>query len=123
MSSFIASHLKYPEPALKEKIEGTVVVRAAIDYKGVVIGTEIKSGIGYGCDEEAARVTQLLKFDIESKVRRGKILFHKTININFRLPKQKQVTSRPSALKLHYEIVKKDKGSSAPGYQYTINIG
>lgn len=129
IGQFIAKHLKYPEEALKEKIEGTVVLRAAINYKGEVVDSKIKSGIGYGCNKEAQRVVKLLKFELSSKVRKGKILFHKNFNIHFRLPKPTVPKARKvdvkkaesSSTQLSYTIKKKPvEQKSQTSYSYTI---
>jgi len=124
MSAFIRKELRYPNEALEAKIEGTVVVRAAIDYKGKVIQTQVKSSVGHGCDKEAERVVALLEFEVDMP-RRGKILFHKTLNINFRLPKKKsKAPVKPvgqSSVQLRYEVTKKKKGAP-PSYSYTITL-
>jgi TonB family protein len=85
LTQFIHDQLKYPKEALDKKIEGTVVLKAEINYRGEVIGTKIISGIGYGCDEEASRVVSLLKFHID-KIRNLKVTFFKTFNIHYKLP-------------------------------------
>lgn len=85
MDLFVKEHLKYPEEALRHKIAGSVSLIADIDYKGQVIKTVIKNGIGFGCDEEAARVVALMKFE-SIRLRGMRVVFHKTINIHFHLP-------------------------------------
>ena len=92
MSDFIASQMRYPKEALESGIEGTVVLRIRIDYKGRVLGSELRSKLGYGCDEEARRLVRLLKFEVKQKVRGGKVLYHKKINIHFHLPQNTQTT-------------------------------
>lgn len=93
MRAFIKETLTYPPEAAKKKIEGTVVLRIDINYRGDVIGSTVKSSLGSGCDEEAQRVAGMMKFEVDKKVRKGKILFHKTLNIRFRLPKKKAKTT------------------------------
>ncbi len=129
MSKFIGEHLKYPKQAIKNKISGTVVLRVAIDYKGKVTGSKVKSSVGHGCDEEAQRVVSLLKFEVGSKVRKGKILFHKNLNIHFRLPKPKAEPikkAESSKTQLSYTVVSskpKSKPKLKPAsYNYTINL-
>lgn len=120
LRKFIKDNLKYPETALEQGVEGTVVLRADIDYKGNVLGSKIKSSLGYGCDEEAQRVVSLLKFEVKEKIRKGKILFHKNLNIHFKLPKRKSTQTT-----LTYQIKKKKKPESqttSGSYSYTITI-
>jgi TonB family protein len=85
LTQFIHDQLKYPKEALDKKIEGTVVLKAEINYRGEVIGTKIISGIGYGCDEEASRVVSLLKFHID-KIRNLKVTLRHLIFIISYLP-------------------------------------
>jgi len=85
ITEFIYAQLKYPEDAIPHKVEGTVVLKAEIDYKGVVIDAKIISSLFPSCDEEAIRVVKLLKFKIE-KIRDLKVRFYKTFNIKFKMP-------------------------------------
>ncbi len=114
MRTFIKSNLRYPEEALKNKIEGQVHLRYSINYQGKVVKTKIISGLGYGCNEEAERIVKLFTFIVPKAPRKLKILFHKTIRINFKLPKPKV----KKGLHLNYQI-KKEKRKS---YEYTINF-
>ncbi|MDX1684033.1 MAG: energy transducer TonB [Saprospiraceae bacterium] len=115
--SFVKAELKYPEEAVKNKIEGTVRVRYEIDYEGKVIKTRVISGIGYGCDEEAERIIRKLKFQVP-KHRGVKVLFHKTTNIHFRLPKKKEMS-----LKYSYSSSEpNEKNRTENGYTYTVEF-
>ncbi len=88
MAEFILNELTYPEKALKNKIEGMVIVKIDIDDTGKVIRAKIKKSVGHGCDEEAIRIVKLLKFYV-TKMRKVRLTHHKTIKINFILPKKK----------------------------------
>ncbi len=63
----IKANLKYPEEALKNKVQGQVVVEFVIDTNGAVINPVIKQGIGSGCDEEALRVVSMMPAWIPGK--------------------------------------------------------
>lgn len=117
LREFIKQNLRYPEEALKNKIEGTVAVAYEIDQNGNVIDTKIKSGIGHGCNEEAMRVTRLLKFGV-AKQHGLRVTFHKTINIHFRLPISKK---KPSGTQVVYNYVEKKKEGKA-SYNYNISL-
>lgn len=54
------TNLAYPDTALKVGTEGPVIVEFIIDEKGNVTKPLIKSGLGYGCDEEALRVIMMM---------------------------------------------------------------
>jgi len=110
MDEFIKNHLRYPEEAMENKIEGTVAVEVDIDVFGKVSGAKVKHGIGYGCDEEATRLVQLLQFD-KKRYKGMHVVFHKTINIHFRLHE----ASKPVAFSYHYK--EKKVGNV---YNYTI---
>ena len=117
MRDFIRKNMRYPESALQAQVEGTVHIRYTIDHKGKVIATKVINGIGYGCDEEAVRLVQLLEF-IAPKNKNIKAIFHKTIQIHFRLPKQE----KPS-IQYNYVLTKKQKPSpKEEGKSYTIII-
>ncbi len=130
MKAFVSSQLKYPEAALREKVEGSVHLKYTVNNRGKVIRVKVVSGIGHGCDEEAQRIVKMMKFDV-SKGGKSKFEYQKNISIHFRLPKQKQpetiapthftysVSSRPKTVK------KKDTpAGSKPGnsYSYTVKF-
>ena len=120
MKKFIYENLKYPKEALNEKIEGVVILRYDIDYKGYVKDVKVLSSLGYGCDEEAVRVIKLLKFQVPKTPRKLKVIFHKTSRIQFKIPKPR------SGIKYNYTSAKSDskKADKAEGktnsYHYTI---
>ncbi len=109
---FVSKHLKYPKDALDHKIEGKVKIDYTINHKGVVIATKVISGLGYGCNEEAARIVRLLRFEVP-KNRGVKVKFHKKISINFHLPKQ----AARKTIQYHITPAKKTTKNS-----YTITI-
>lgn len=117
MRAFIKKNLRYPEEALKNNVEGTVSVAYEIDHLGTVIDAKIKGGIGHGCDEEALRITKLLKFGVP-KHKGLRVTFHKTINIHFRLP---TIPKPSSNTQLVYNYVEKKK-EGKPSYSYNISV-
>ncbi|HFA49244.1 MAG TPA: energy transducer TonB, partial [Bacteroidetes bacterium] len=98
MKKLIGENMRYPKEALKNKIQGTVYVKYDIDYKGKVIDAKVIKGIGHGCDEEAIRLAKLLEFSVP-KNRGVRVIFHKNIQIHFRLPKKKKT---PAAVSVQY---------------------
>ena len=86
LSKFLYEQLRYPKLAFEAKVQGTVLVEYDIDYQGVVIDTRVVQGLGHGCDEEAARVVRMLKFDVP-KNRGMRVVFHQKARIEFRMPK------------------------------------
>ena len=126
MSSFIYSHLKYHEDAIKDQIKGTVRIKIEIDYTGKVIGNQIMLGLTPSCNEEAERVANLLKFEFHHKLRKGKVRYYKTLNIKFSPPKKvkKPITSQINyTIKPSKQDISKNPKKGAPKtYKYQINI-
>lgn len=57
---FLQKNIRYPADALKNKIEGQVIVNFIIEKDGSMSNIKVLKGIGGGCDEEALRVTYLM---------------------------------------------------------------
>ncbi|MEQ9468742.1 MAG: TonB family protein [Ekhidna sp.] len=56
--NYMETNLQYPEQAITNQIEGTVVLLLAINASGEIEDIEIKKSLGYGCDEEAIRLVK-----------------------------------------------------------------
>ncbi len=119
LRQFIRKNMKYPADALKNKIEGHVHLKYAVNHKGLVIKAKVVAGIGHGCNEEAVRLVKLLKFKVE-RVRKMRVTYNKTIRIYFKLPKPNE----KSAGKVSYTIKKKEATSKPKekSYSYTITF-
>lgn len=102
MAVYISQQMNYPIEAANNKIEGTVRLKLDIDHLGHVIDAKIQSSLGSGCDEEAIRLVKLLKFEVAKTPRKLKVIFHKNLNIHFKLPKapvSKLETTSPESTK------------------------
>ena len=122
MKRFIGQHLQYPKDALEKEVSGTVHLKITINYKGAVTDVKVLSSVGHGCDEEAVRIAKLLKFEVP-KNRKVRALFHKKLNIHFRLPAASPDQQRRT---INYKITQAQKDSEEPpkpgkSYEYTIN--
>lgn len=60
MKQFIADHLVYPQIAKENGAEGTVYVSFVVEKDGAITNVKLLKGIGYGCEQEAARVVKLM---------------------------------------------------------------
>jgi TonB family protein len=58
---FIGNNLKYPEAALKNKVEGKVLTTFIIEKDGSISDIKVEKKLGSGTDEEAIRVLKLAK--------------------------------------------------------------
>ena len=56
LDKYLDKTLQYPGWARENNVQGKVLVRFMVDESGAVTNVKIIKGIGYGCDEEAARV-------------------------------------------------------------------
>lgn len=59
----IGQNLVYPEAAKAANIQGKVIIGFMVEVSGQVTRPTVLQGIGHGCDEEALRVVQLLRFE------------------------------------------------------------
>lgn len=129
LTKFIYSHLRYPKEAFEAGVEGTVFIEYDIDYLGNVVATRVVQGLGHGCDEEACRVVQMMKFDVERN-RGVHVLFHQKVKVLFKIPKQTPVQQAavPSQMQVAYTVT-----TSAPApsvkekpaevvYNYTFKL-
>ncbi|TAH42239.1 MAG: energy transducer TonB [Bacteroidetes bacterium] len=126
MDQFIKSNMRYPDEALENKIEGTVAVDLDIDVFGDVIEAKVKHKLGYGCDEEAIRIVKLLKF--EKKRYMGlRVVFHRTLNIHFRLHNASKPPVKEETLKYNYTstpspVKPPEKEGGKETYNIKINL-
>ncbi|MNU48530.1 Gram-negative bacterial tonB protein [compost metagenome] len=60
LKQYIKEHLRYPEQAAKEDIQGSVYISFIVDTAGMMHSFSIAKGkeLGYGLPEEALRVVQ-----------------------------------------------------------------
>ena len=56
LQKYISSNLRYPQWALENGVKGKVVVTFVVLKDGTIDYVDIERGVGFGCDEEAARV-------------------------------------------------------------------
>jgi TonB family protein len=120
---FVSQNLKYPEDALKNRIEGVVHAEYEVNDHGKVIDIRIKKGIGYGCDEETIRILSLMVYEpahnrgmrVKSKVK---------ARIPFKLPAP-AIDNSVTNVNINYAISEKKVIAKEPtkSYSYTINMG
>jgi TonB family protein len=116
---FIQKHLQYPTKAIENKIEGKVYVRFRVDGNGRVVFAEVTHGIGHGCDEEALRVVNMLKYG-KAKNRGLRVTATIRTQIAFKLPVQTGITY--SYTKKAKEEPPQPQAPAGTGYGYTINF-
>jgi TonB family protein len=80
MFDYLKNKLEYPEAAKEEKIEGRVYVSFIVDKEGNIKDVKVLRGLGYGCDEEAARLVKNMP-KWEAGKRSGK-----PVDVQYRIP-------------------------------------
>ena len=55
---FLRQHIRYPEGAIKNQVQGIVMVVFIVEVDGSVSHVNVSQKVGGGCDEEAMRVTR-----------------------------------------------------------------
>ncbi len=60
MAKFLQNNLHYPPPAQRANISGKVFLSFIVDRNGEISDVTVIKGIGFGCDEEAVRVVNLM---------------------------------------------------------------
>lgn len=62
LQDFVKANLEYPRQAQMSNIQGTVVLRFVVETTGLVTNIGIEKSVGGGCDIEAGRVLQMIKW-------------------------------------------------------------
>ena len=62
LQDFIKENLEYPRQAQLSNIQGTVILRFVVEPSGLITNIGIENSIGGGCDQEAMRVLELIKW-------------------------------------------------------------
>lgn len=81
MLQYVYRNIKYPEAAIKNEIEGTVVISFTVTKEGEVIDERIVREIGDGCGGEALRVVKSMTNYWIPGTKDGK-----NVNLQFNLP-------------------------------------
>ncbi|MCW3101748.1 MAG: hypothetical protein JWO09_188 [Bacteroidetes bacterium] len=62
LQDFIKENLEYPRQAQLSNIQGTVMVRFVVEPSGLPTNIGIERSVGGGCDQEALRIIQMIKW-------------------------------------------------------------
>ncbi|PKP52004.1 MAG: hypothetical protein CVT92_10975 [Bacteroidetes bacterium HGW-Bacteroidetes-1] len=113
---FIQKNIRYPKEALQSGIEGRVLVEYEISDNGIVLNSRVVKGIGYGCDEEALRLVNLLQYE-KVKNLGVRVKTNTKTFINFKLPSR--ITYTVTSSKKEEKIPDKPTSNT---YGYTIKF-
>jgi TonB family protein len=62
LQDFIKQNLEYPRQAQIANIQGTVMVRFVVEPSGLPTNIGLETSIGGGCDQEAIRIIEMIKW-------------------------------------------------------------
>ncbi len=62
LQDFIKENLEYPRQAQLSNIQGIVVVRFIVETTGLMTNIGIEKHVGGGCDQEAVRILEMIKW-------------------------------------------------------------
>ena len=85
MMKYVGSNLRYPDVARAKNVEGKVLIQFVVEKDGSVSNVAVKSDIGGGCGEEAARVVQAMPRWTPGKMGGKAVRFRYTLPISFKL--------------------------------------
>lgn len=60
LNEFLTENIIYPQQALENGTQGTVYVSFIVDLKGNLTDVKLLRGIGFGCDQEAVRIVNMM---------------------------------------------------------------
>ncbi|HYC39771.1 MAG TPA: TonB family protein [Chitinophagaceae bacterium] len=86
LAEFINDRLEYPEDAINNEIEGTIMIEFSIDENGKVVNpTVVGQPLGYGLEEAAIRAITTMPAWTPGKVRGKNVRVRYKLPITFRL--------------------------------------
>lgn len=103
LKDFIKDEMVYPEKALQEKTEGTVVLTFIVDKDGQVRDTKISRSVSTEIDAEALRLLGLLLWE-PAEYRGMKLDEEKTLEFDFAIKKYHRFTESRGYEKSTYPI-------------------
>ena len=86
--AYVAQHLKYPEQAIRDSVQGGVQLRFVVLENGRVGQVQIIKSLESHCDAEAKRVVQSLPRFIPGKVGGKAVRVWYTLPIRFMIPEK-----------------------------------
>lgn len=89
LDDFVKEHLIYPKQAKWDSLTGVVIIEYWIDTTGFTIYHKVIRGIRKDLDNEAIRVTKLIKYEKPAMQRGKPIKVKYTIPIEFKLADEK----------------------------------
>lgn len=122
---FISKNIVYPEPALANKVEGSVYLVYTVNNIGEIADIEVIKGIGYGCDEEVVRVIRMMKYE-PARNHGIKMKVEMKTTIHFKLPETVPHVSNTDFQINYSSVAPENTNSPEPKsravYNYSIKL-
>lgn len=90
LHDFISKNLIYPDSAIIDNIEGTVVLNFWVEVNCETTGHKVIKGVRSDLDAEALRVSKLIHFTKPAIASNKPIKVRYTISVRFKLPENKR---------------------------------
>ena len=119
LNAYLAKNIHYPASAIKDGIQGRVIVQFVVQADGSVTDVNVIRGIDSSCDDEAKRVVSTMPPWKPGKQNGKPVAVRFTLPITFRIDK---TTTPPSATDAEHVYEKADV-MPAPGYDLREYLG
>ena len=93
MFRYLGENIVYPKAAQRANISGRVFVRFIVGNDGTVSNVEILKGIGFGCDEEAKRVIEMMPKWTPGKQNGKAVNVYYNMPVVYKLDGEKNITT------------------------------
>lgn len=95
LNRYLAEHIRYPEEARKNNIQGRVVLQFVVDKDGSVTNVVLQRDIGGGCGAEALRVVNGMPKWTPGKQAGQAVKVYYTLPVSFRLMEEGRMGNKP----------------------------
>jgi bla regulator protein blaR1 len=112
LKRFFQNEMHYPETAIKNKVEGTVVLSFVVDSKlGTTSLLKVKSSVSKELDEEAIRLYKMLLFT-PTYYKGDRVTTYSTLTVKFSIKKYKKYCKKRGYEKIDFSDEKVDYTSN-----------
>lgn len=118
---YVATHIKYPENALKDSIQGVVNLRFVVEADGSVGGVQVAKSLREDCDKEAVRVVKSLPRFISAKQQGQAVRVWFSMPVRFQIIPQQPIVPKNSPQQPIVPTLSQPSGSYG-GHDY-VDLG
>jgi len=87
---YLSENLQYPETALKDKVEGRVLLAIEVTIEGEIVDIQVKEGVREDLDKEAVRVARSMPNWTAGEMTGPPVPIKFHLPIRYTLPKKKK---------------------------------